>query len=182
MVPVVYTIAGELQPSLLNHLEAAAHISTGLNGPTLDIQLALVTVPVPTKLLDKDQPVYTLYASLLSPRSRGTVKLADASARTTPLVDPAFFSDPADLDTLEAGVRIAREGERRSRCRTGARTRRSREPWETSRSAAAPTSGWATRASKTPSEPAESELRQPTSWTPNSASTASPASASSTPR
>lgn len=110
MVPVVYTIAGELQPSLLDHLEAAAHISSGLNGPTPDIQLALVTVRVPTKLLDKGQPVYTRYASLLSPRSRGTVKLAAASARTTPLVDPAFFSDPADLDTLQAGVRIAREG------------------------------------------------------------------------
>ncbi|GAA1605085.1 hypothetical protein GCM10009789_68800 [Kribbella sancticallisti] len=182
MVPVVYTIAGELQPSLLNHLEAAAHISTGLDGPTSDIQPALVTVPVPTKLLDKGHPVCTLYASLLSPRSRGTVNLADASAHTTPLVDPAFFSDPADLDTLEAGVRIAREVGAAESLSYWRKDEAFPEPWEASRRVAAPTSGWPTRASITWSEPAESEFRQPTSWTPNSASTVSPASASSTPR
>ncbi|PXW22346.1 GMC family oxidoreductase [Paraburkholderia caballeronis] len=51
---------------------------------------------------------YSLHVCVLRPASRGTVTLASADARTAPLIDPRFLSDPRDLDLLAEGARIAR--------------------------------------------------------------------------
>lgn len=47
--------------------------------------------------------------NLLRPRSSGTVRLASDDPREHPLIDPGYFSDPADLDDLVAGMRHMRE-------------------------------------------------------------------------
>ena len=51
---------------------------------------------------------YLLNAFLLRPRSRGTVKIADAAPTSPPVIDPRFFSEPDDLDVLLRGVKLAR--------------------------------------------------------------------------
>jgi choline dehydrogenase-like flavoprotein len=51
---------------------------------------------------------YSLHVCVLRPHSRGTVTLANADARTAPVIDPRFFSDPRDLDLLVDGARMAR--------------------------------------------------------------------------
>ncbi|MEO0822293.1 MAG: GMC family oxidoreductase N-terminal domain-containing protein [Pseudomonadota bacterium] len=45
---------------------------------------------------------------LLRPRSAGTVRLAGPSPETPPAIDPAWFSDPADMDDMIAGIRHMR--------------------------------------------------------------------------
>lgn len=50
----------------------------------------------------------SLHTCVLRPFSRGSVRLAGNDARLPPLIDPAFFDDPRDLDTLLAGVGLAR--------------------------------------------------------------------------
>ena len=52
---------------------------------------------------------YTLAASLMLPRSRGTVRLASAEPGFPPLIDPNYYADPRDLHTFVAGLRAARE-------------------------------------------------------------------------
>ncbi|MEI9850267.1 MAG: GMC family oxidoreductase N-terminal domain-containing protein [Sphingomonas sp.] len=47
-------------------------------------------------------------AVLLRPRSRGSVRLAAADPSAAALVDPAFFADPEDLETLLRGVKFVR--------------------------------------------------------------------------
>jgi choline dehydrogenase len=42
------------------------------------------------------------------PKSRGTLRLASADARTQASIDPAYYSHPEDLDTMVRGVRVAR--------------------------------------------------------------------------
>ena len=42
------------------------------------------------------------------PKSRGTLRLASADARSQAFIDPAYYSHPEDLDTMVKGVRIAR--------------------------------------------------------------------------
>jgi choline dehydrogenase-like flavoprotein len=51
---------------------------------------------------------YSLHVCVLRPHSRGTVTLASADARTAPVIDPRFLSDPRDLDLLVDGARMAR--------------------------------------------------------------------------
>ncbi|MGG1945241.1 GMC family oxidoreductase N-terminal domain-containing protein [Trinickia sp. NRRL B-1857] len=50
---------------------------------------------------------YSVHVCVLRPKSRGTVSLASADARVAPRIDPRFFSDPDDMQTLIAGVRVA---------------------------------------------------------------------------
>ena len=49
----------------------------------------------------------SLHTCVLRPRSRGTVRLADADMRSDPLIDPNYFADPDDLHLLVRGVSLA---------------------------------------------------------------------------
>ncbi|OUL86322.1 GMC family oxidoreductase, partial [Paraburkholderia hospita] len=51
---------------------------------------------------------YSLHVCVLRPHSRGSVTLASSDAREAPVIDPAFLSDPRDLDLLVEGVHLSR--------------------------------------------------------------------------
>jgi len=58
---------------------------------------------------------YTLHVTLMRPKSRGTLTLASQNPTDKPLIDPAFFKHPDDLDTMvsatQKGLKImASEG------------------------------------------------------------------------
>jgi choline dehydrogenase len=58
---------------------------------------------------------YTIHACVLRPASRGTITLASANAATKPVIQPRYLTEPADVDTLIAGIRLCREiGEARA--------------------------------------------------------------------
>src|ERR1700742_4815931 len=46
---------------------------------------------------------FSLHVCLLRPKSRGEVTLAGSDPLAPPLIDPNFFGDPADLETMVAG-------------------------------------------------------------------------------
>lgn len=94
-----------------NGLEGAGFIKTmpGLDRP--DIQFTLISGSQGRIGLGHG---YGITAVLLRPKSRGTVCLASADPRDPPLIDPHFFQDGRDLDSLrlglEAGRRILQSG------------------------------------------------------------------------
>jgi choline dehydrogenase len=47
------------------------------------------------------------HVCLLRPKARGTVSLASADAAAAPVIDHRFFTDPDDMRTMVAGMRIA---------------------------------------------------------------------------
>ena len=51
---------------------------------------------------------FTCHVCLLRPKSRGHVALASADPLAAPLIDPNFFGDPADLETMVAGYKTTR--------------------------------------------------------------------------
>jgi choline dehydrogenase-like flavoprotein len=51
---------------------------------------------------------YSLHICVLRPNSRGTVGLLDGDPSSAPRIDPAFLSDPADMEVLLRGVKIGR--------------------------------------------------------------------------
>ena len=51
----------------------------------------------------------SLLPSMIYPRSAGEVRLRSADPTQPPLIDPRYFSDPADLEVLVAGVKLSRE-------------------------------------------------------------------------
>ena len=50
---------------------------------------------------------FSIHACVLRPASRGTVRLAANDPAAPPALDPNFLSDPRDLATLRAGVRLS---------------------------------------------------------------------------
>jgi choline dehydrogenase len=51
----------------------------------------------------------TILPGLIYPRSHGEIRLRSADPAEAPAIDPKYFSDPADLDHMVAGMKLARE-------------------------------------------------------------------------
>lgn len=49
---------------------------------------------------------FSCHVTVLRPRSRGSLSLANTNAKAAPLIDPAFLQDSRDLQLLMAGARI----------------------------------------------------------------------------
>lgn len=49
---------------------------------------------------------FTVFPTVLRPRSRGRVRLHDVSPFRPPLIEPGYFGNDADLDVIVAGVRM----------------------------------------------------------------------------
>ncbi|RXW16745.1 hypothetical protein EST38_g9110 [Candolleomyces aberdarensis] len=53
-------------------------------------------------------PTMAAFAVLLTPHSRGTVKLASSNPFDDPLIDPGYLSHPFDIQALTEGIRITK--------------------------------------------------------------------------
>jgi choline dehydrogenase-like flavoprotein len=93
-----------------NYAEAGAFLRTqgGLSRP--DIQLHFVTglVDDHARRLHYGYGI-TCHVAVLRPKSRGSVGLRSANPLDPPRIDPNFLAEPADVATLLAGVKRARE-------------------------------------------------------------------------
>jgi choline dehydrogenase-like flavoprotein len=92
-----------------NYAEAGGFLRSRADLAQPDVQLHFVVA----KLVDHGRRLvgghgYSLHVCALQPHSRGRVTLASRDPQAAPRIDPAFLSDPRDLDTLVAGVRAAR--------------------------------------------------------------------------
>lgn len=92
-----------------NFAEAGAFVKTKPDLPAPDIQLHLVTALVDDhgRKLHFNQG-YSCHVCLLRPRSRGSVQLAGRDPEVAPLIDPAFLSDPQDLEDMVEAYKITR--------------------------------------------------------------------------
>jgi choline dehydrogenase len=80
--------------------------------PNLQFHFAPFGVDAPNTDEKRDPPLgrfFGMYPSLIYPKSRGTIRLRTSDPKRAPAIDPRYFSDPADLDTLVRGVKIARD-------------------------------------------------------------------------
>ncbi len=53
--------------------------------------------------------IFGIILILGKPKSRGTLRLASTDVTKAALIDPAYYSDPEDMDTMVKGVRLARQ-------------------------------------------------------------------------
>jgi choline dehydrogenase len=74
-----------------------------------DIQILFIEFPVHPRWQLGPEDGYSVLFSLMTPASRGTVKLASADPGQPPLIDPRYLTDPSDVTRMIAGLRAARE-------------------------------------------------------------------------
>jgi choline dehydrogenase len=73
-----------------------------------DLQILFVDVPLSVPALPGPDQGYALLVSLMTPHSRGSVRLRSADPRIGPRLNPDYLSDPRDIDVLVAGLDLAR--------------------------------------------------------------------------
>jgi choline dehydrogenase len=75
-----------------------------------DLQFGVAAGPPPLPLLgEPTRRLASMIVIAVDPSSRGRISLRSADARAKAAIDPAYLADEADLETLVAGVRHARE-------------------------------------------------------------------------
>ena len=89
--------------------EAAAFVRTGSGAEAPDLELIFGPVLyVEEGLAPPPAHGFSIAAVCLQPRSRGSVRLRSSDPREAPDIDPGFLRDPADVEVLRAGAKLAR--------------------------------------------------------------------------
>ena len=68
-----------------------------------------VALPTDERLLMKFGRFATMLPSMIYPKSRGEIRLRSKDPAEAPAIDPRYFSDAADLETLVQGMKLSRE-------------------------------------------------------------------------
>lgn len=110
LVGVTYEASGPLPPSTNNHGESSAALSSGLKGPDIaDLQFLFILVPFHPPTLAPVEHGYTIGVGLMSPDSRGSIRLRSTDPHQAPIIDPRYLTEPRDVDILLHGLARARE-------------------------------------------------------------------------
>src|SRR4051812_1817694 len=90
--------------------EAGAFVRTREDLPAPDLQTGAIPGPAPDESWSMpDRRAVATIVIAVGVHSRGRLELASADPAARPAIDPAYLADDRDLDTLAAGVRMARE-------------------------------------------------------------------------
>ncbi len=92
-----------------NYAEAGAFLKLGPDSPAPDVQLHFVIALVENHARKFNyRHGLSCHVCLLRPKSRGSIRLAANDPFGAPLIDPAFFADPQDLEDMVAGYKLTR--------------------------------------------------------------------------
>jgi choline dehydrogenase-like flavoprotein len=112
MCGVVYQSARPVPPGTNNHGEVMGLIRAGEPGDTdgPDVQILVAELPARAATLAGPDTGrgFTVISSLVMPSTRGQMRLADPNPDTAPVIDHQYYSERRDLETMAAGLRIAR--------------------------------------------------------------------------
>jgi choline dehydrogenase len=109
LATVVYAAARPLPDGVNSHGDAVAVLRTDPTLPVPDVHVLSLDVPLIPPGIQVPQNSYAIGFASLAPHSRGTVRLASPDPAAAPLIDPAFLTDERDLDSMLAGLRLARD-------------------------------------------------------------------------
>jgi choline dehydrogenase len=76
---------------------------------TPDVQAIFIDLPIHPRWAPGPEDGYSVIFSLMTPASRGSVRLASPDPETAPLIDPRYLTDPSDATRMTAALRLARD-------------------------------------------------------------------------
>jgi choline dehydrogenase len=93
-----------------NIAESGAFLRSRADLPAADLQLhTLPTMAIDHGLATAPGRGLTIAPALVDVSSRGRLRLRSADPRWKPAIDAGYYADPADLDAMLAGVRVAQQ-------------------------------------------------------------------------
>jgi choline dehydrogenase len=109
LVPVTYRASAPIPTATSNHGEVLGLTESEFADGTPDLQIVVFDSGVGLMPgMDGPETGYGMFAAVIQPFSRGTVRLSGPDAGAGPLIDPNYFGDDRDMRTVLAGLRLIR--------------------------------------------------------------------------
>lgn len=89
--------------------DAAATLCTDHSTTLPDLQTLFVSVPYVPSPLTSSEGGFSFVVGLMTPDSRGSVRLSGPDPHDAPEVDPRFLTEQSDVDRLAEGIELARD-------------------------------------------------------------------------
>jgi choline dehydrogenase len=103
-------LATKRGPLTSNVAESGGFVRTDPGLPAPDMQFAVIpAIAADHGLVNPPGVGLTIGPTVVSVRSRGRVRLRSADPRWRPAIEAGYYREPADLDAMVAGVRIAQQ-------------------------------------------------------------------------
>jgi choline dehydrogenase len=104
---VAYTAT---RPTRSSHYARKPHVLLR-SGPAAapDLQIIFTDFPVHPRWTPGPEDGFSVVVSLMTPLSRGSLRLASADPYQAPLIDPKYLDDERDVQRMVSGLRLARE-------------------------------------------------------------------------
>jgi choline dehydrogenase len=74
-----------------------------------DLQIIFLDSPMHPRFAPGPDPGYSIIFSVMTPASRGSVRLASADPFRALVIDPNYLADDRDVDRMVTGLRLARD-------------------------------------------------------------------------
>lgn len=105
---VTYASTRPVPPAVNQHSDLVSLLRTRPELVAPDVQILFMDIAYYPPEMTGPRHGYTIVFSLMRPHSRGTVRLAGDDPAVPPLIDPNMLGDRRDMDTMVAGLRLAR--------------------------------------------------------------------------
>jgi choline dehydrogenase len=105
---VIYEASRPIPLSEYNHFEAGGLIRADEHSTRPDMQIMLCSIPFYIPPMTGPENGFSIWASYMSPVSRGTIRLASTDPMAKPVVDPRCLSADRDIAAMVAGLKTAR--------------------------------------------------------------------------
>jgi choline dehydrogenase-like flavoprotein len=106
---ITYEARRPVETGANNHAEVSALQRTGPDVDEPDLQFVFIDVPFHPPTLEGPGNGYTIAFSVMTPVSRGTLRLAGADPAKAPRIDPNYLAQQEDLRRMLIGFERARE-------------------------------------------------------------------------
>jgi choline dehydrogenase len=74
-----------------------------------DVEIIFIEFPIHPRWSPGPEDGYSVLVGLMTPASRGTLRLASTDPDRAPLIDPGYLTDPSDVTRMIKGLHAARE-------------------------------------------------------------------------
>ncbi|KAF8056619.1 aryl-alcohol-oxidase from pleurotus Eryingii [Lyophyllum atratum] len=106
--PFVNTLVSQLGFFRVTGNATRQHPAVGPNTPHYEFLIANGLI-VPNPLVPKDGHFFSIATALMSPASRGSIRLSSSDPFHSPLIDPAYLTNNADKEVMRVAIRKAME-------------------------------------------------------------------------